>query len=49
MTEIQVAIYARVSSEQQSEAKTIASQISELRAHLSALGLALPAFAGVCR
>jgi site-specific DNA recombinase len=42
MTEIQVAIYARVSSEQQSEARTIASQISELRAHLKDLGLALP-------
>ena len=41
MTEIQVAIYARVSSEQQSEAKTIASQISELRSHLSSLGLRL--------
>ena len=41
MTEIQVAMYARVSSEQQSEAQTIASQISELRAHLKELGLAL--------
>ena len=41
MTEIQVAIYARVSSEQQSEARTIASQISDLRARLSALDLHL--------
>lgn len=48
MTEIQVAIYARVSSEQQSEAKTIASQISELRSHLSSLGLRLAASAGIC-
>src|SRR5438105_7191267 len=42
MNEIQVAIYARVSSEQQSEAKTIESQLSELRAHVKALGLMLP-------
>jgi site-specific DNA recombinase len=42
MNEIQVAIYARVSSEQQSEAKTIESQLSELRAHVKALGLLLP-------
>src|SRR5947208_1084722 len=43
MNETQVAIYARVSSEQQSEAKTIESQLSELRAHIKALGLVLPA------
>jgi site-specific DNA recombinase len=42
MNEIQVAIYARVSSEQQSEAKTIESQLSELRAHVKARGLLLP-------
>src|SRR5947209_8041328 len=42
MNEPQVAIYARVSSEQQSEAKTIESQLSELRAQLKALGLVLP-------
>src|SRR5712691_5985533 len=42
MNEIQVAIYAQVSSEQQSEAKTIESQLSELRAHVKALGLLLP-------
>ena len=40
MNDLQVAIYARVSSEQQSEAKTIESQLSELRAHVKALGLA---------
>ncbi len=42
MNETQVAIYARVSSEQQSEAKTIESQLSELRAHVKTLGLVLP-------
>src|SRR5205085_11784022 len=42
MNEPQVAIYARVSSEQQSEAKTIESQLSELRAQLKALCLVLP-------
>jgi site-specific DNA recombinase len=42
MNEPQVAIYARVSSEQQSEAKTIESQLSELRAHVKALDLVLP-------
>jgi site-specific DNA recombinase len=42
MNEPQVAIYARVSSEQQSEAKTIESQLSELRAHVKTLGLVLP-------
>src|SRR5436305_12152686 len=42
MNEPQVAIYARVSSEQQSEAKTIESQLSDLRAHVKALGFVLP-------
>src|SRR5260370_9091064 len=42
MNETQVAIYARVSSEQQSEAKTIERQLSELRAHVKSLGLMLP-------
>jgi site-specific DNA recombinase len=42
MNDLQVAIYARVSCEQQSEAKTIESQVSELRASVSAQGLALP-------
>jgi Resolvase, N terminal domain len=42
MNELQVAIYARVSSEQQSEANTIESQLSELRARVKALGLMLP-------
>jgi site-specific DNA recombinase len=42
MNEPQVAIYARVSSEQQSEAKTIESQLKELRAHVKALGFVLP-------
>ena len=42
MNEPQVAIYARVSSEQQSEAKTIESQLSDLRAQVKAVGLALP-------
>jgi site-specific DNA recombinase len=42
MNETQVAIYARVSSEQQSEAKTIESQLSELRTHVKTLGLVLP-------
>src|ERR1700674_2806512 len=42
MNELQVAISARVSSEQQSEANTIESQLSELRARVKALGLMLP-------
>src|SRR6266700_4741248 len=42
MNEPQVAIYARVSSEQQSEAKTIESQLSELRARVKTLGFPLP-------
>ncbi len=42
MNDLQVAIYARVSSEQQSEAKTIESQLSDLRAQVQTLGLVLP-------
>jgi site-specific DNA recombinase len=42
MNDLQVAMYARVSSEQQSEAKTIESQVSELRSHIRTLGLSLP-------
>jgi site-specific DNA recombinase len=42
MNDLQVAISARVSSEQQSEAKTIESQLSELRAHIASQGLSLP-------
>lgn len=42
MDEVQVGIYARVSSEQQSDAKTIESQVSELRARVAELGLPLP-------
>ena len=39
MKDLQVAIYARVSSEQQSEPRTIESQLSELRTHVMAHGL----------
>jgi site-specific DNA recombinase len=42
MNDVQVAIYARVSSEQQSEARTIDSQVSELRALVKMQGLQLP-------
>ncbi len=42
METIQAASYARVSSEQQAAAKTIASQIAALRARVAADGLALP-------
>ncbi|GHO50439.1 recombinase family protein [Ktedonospora formicarum] len=42
MDDVQVGIYARVSSEQQSDAKTIESQISELRARVAELGVFLP-------
>jgi len=41
MKELQAAIYARVSSEQQSEAQTIASQVAALRTRVAADGLAL--------
>ena len=42
MNEVLVAIYARVSCEQQSDAKTIESQVNELRACIKAQGLTLP-------
>jgi site-specific DNA recombinase len=42
MTNIPVAIYARVSSDQQTEAHTIASQLAALRARVAADGFALP-------
>jgi len=38
MTSIQVALYARVSSEQQAEAHTIASQVADLEARIAAAG-----------
>jgi site-specific DNA recombinase len=38
MKEVQVALYARVSSEQQAEAKTIASQLAEIRTRIAADG-----------
>jgi site-specific DNA recombinase len=38
MTVVQVALYARVSSEQQAEAKTIESQLAELRTRITADG-----------
>ncbi len=41
MTSIQVALYARVSSEQQAEAHTIASQIADLEARSAADGVDL--------
>jgi len=41
MKPFQVAIYARVSSEQQSVANTIASQVAELRAYVAARGLSV--------
>jgi len=41
MKPFQVAIYARVSSEQQSAANTIASQVAELRACVAARGLSV--------
>jgi site-specific DNA recombinase len=43
MKSLQAAIYARVSSEQQAEAQTIASQVAALRARLETAGLSLPA------
>ena len=42
MKSIQAAIYARVSSDQQAEHHTIASQLAALRARVAADGLALP-------
>jgi site-specific DNA recombinase len=43
MTEVLAAIYARVSSEQQAEERTIASQVAVLRARVAEDGLRLPA------
>src|SRR5881227_1758832 len=43
MKPTQVALYARVSSEQQNEARTIESQIADLRTRIAATGVALPA------
>ena len=37
MNPVQVAMYARVSSEQQNEANTIESQLADLRARIAAL------------
>ncbi len=42
MNELHVALYARVSSEQQAEANTIASQLAEIRMRIVADGFALP-------
>jgi site-specific DNA recombinase len=42
MKPIQVAIYARVSSDQQAEAHTVASQVAALRERVGTEGLALP-------
>ena len=42
MNTIQVALYARVSSEQQHEARTIDSQVADLRARIVRQGLVLP-------
>lgn len=41
MNQTQVALYARVPSEQQQEARTIESQVADLRARIAAQGLAL--------
>ena len=41
MTDLQVALYARVSSEQQAEAKTIESQVAEIRGRIVADGFDL--------
>jgi site-specific DNA recombinase len=43
MTERQVGLYARVSSEQQAEANTIDSQVAALRAQIAADGFDLGA------
>ncbi len=43
MDRTQAASYARVSSEQQAEANTVASQIAALHARVAEDGLALPA------
>lgn len=41
MKDVQVALYARVSSEQQAEAKTIESQLAEIRTRIVADGFDL--------
>jgi site-specific DNA recombinase len=41
MKEVQISLYARVSSEQQAEAKTIASQLAEIRTRIVADGFKL--------
>src|SRR5438067_5237548 len=43
MKPTQVALYARVSSEQQNEARTIESQLADLRSRIAATGVAPPA------
>jgi site-specific DNA recombinase len=42
MSMIQVALYARVSSEQQQEARTIESQVADLRARIAVQGIMIP-------
>ena len=42
MNTTQVAMYARVSSDQPAEAQTIASQVAALRERVAAEGLVLP-------
>jgi site-specific DNA recombinase len=42
MTSLPVAIYARVSSDQQTDAHTIASQLAALRARVATDGFGLP-------
>src|SRR5438093_8575577 len=42
MSSTQIAIYARVSSDQQAEAQTVASQVAAVRERVAAEGLALP-------
>lgn len=49
MTDLQVALYTRVSSEQQAEAKTIESQVAEIREHIAADGFEPPDRSGVPR
>ena len=43
MNHIQTALYARVSSEHQAEAHTIASQVAALRERVTTDGLVVPA------
>src|SRR5256885_9112407 len=42
MKPTQVALYARVSSEHQNEARTIESQVADLRTRIATVGVALP-------